>query len=351
MPPDVQVRLNAVLEELRDDDPDPSAYIPRDPVVSILLSFVTTGRPVCGALEAVRAAEHQHPFPGARAPSVTLADDVRIVLVGDWGSGIEPAQAVARHMRTRIEEAQSAGREVHVISLGDVYYSGLDFEYEERFLRYWPVSPSEARIFSSWALNGNHDMYSGGRAYFETLLGDYRFAGQKGSSYFMLENAHWQVAGLDTAYGPSDESGTHASLYGEQADWLGRHRDASKRTMLLTHHPLFSAFDPVGDTLLQQLGATLGKKPVDAWFWGHEHRCAVYRAPESILPFASLIGHGGIPMSPAAPHRCAAPVVYHQTAHRDGLTHCGFAVVDLNWRNAYVRYYDDTGLRHHDELA
>jgi hypothetical protein len=59
-----------------------------------------------------------------------------------------------------------------------------------------------------WALNGNHDRYSGGHGYFGYLLHDPRFRGQwRGasadhtlSSYFSLENEDWQLLGLDSAY-------------------------------------------------------------------------------------------------------------------------------------------------------
>ena len=33
---------------------------------------------------------------------------------------------------------------------------------------------------TSWALNGNHDMYSGGWGYFDHLLADERFSRQRG---------------------------------------------------------------------------------------------------------------------------------------------------------------------------
>ena len=35
--------------------------------------------------------------------------------------------------------------------------------------------------------------------------------------------------------------------------------------------------------------------PVDAWFWGHEHRCAVYGGFHNIA-YPALIGHGGVPV-------------------------------------------------------
>ena len=44
----------------------------------------------------------------------------------------------------------------------------------------WPVTADQAGAgVTSWSLNGNHDMYSGGFGYFQTLLADPRFAAQR----------------------------------------------------------------------------------------------------------------------------------------------------------------------------
>ena len=49
-------------------------------------------------------------------------------------------------------------------------------------------------------MNANHDMFTGGHGFFEFLDTDPRFARQGGASYFALENEHWLVAALDTAW-------------------------------------------------------------------------------------------------------------------------------------------------------
>src|SRR5207237_885587 len=79
-------------------------------------------------------------------------------------------------------------------------------EYERHFLPYWPHAEGD-RSLRSWALNGNHDMYSGGHGYFGFLLRDPRFAGQQGSSHFRLAGRWWQLLGLDTAYRDHDLAG------------------------------------------------------------------------------------------------------------------------------------------------
>ena len=121
--------------------------------------------------------------------------------VGDWGSGIPRAQKVGTDMRKSVKEARDANLSVHVVHLGDVYYSGWGYEYQKRFLPFWPVEPDEAETTGSWCLNGNHDMYSGGYAYYGVALEDARFKPwHRGSSFFSLVNTHWKILGLDSAW-------------------------------------------------------------------------------------------------------------------------------------------------------
>src|SRR5204863_9774529 len=87
-----------------------------------------------------------------------------------------------------------------------VYYSGWAREYDKHFFPFWPVQLGEADQIFSWGLNGNHDMYSGGYGLFDHMLADPRFKHQAGSSWFSIENRHWRIVGLDTAW---DEEGIH----------------------------------------------------------------------------------------------------------------------------------------------
>jgi hypothetical protein len=50
------------------------------------------------------------------------------------------------------------------------------------------VRADETGAFGSWSLNGNHDVYSGGHAYFDVLLRDPRVARQEQSSFFSFVN-------------------------------------------------------------------------------------------------------------------------------------------------------------------
>jgi hypothetical protein len=296
-------------------------------------------------------------FPSATPSHQTIANKTRLVLVGDWGSGLKRARAVANQMRTILFDDEGKARERHVIHLGDVYYSGFEREYRNRFLPYWPVEPYEAKEVGSWSLNGNHDMFSGGYGYFDCLLKDSRFARQGGASHFCLENDHWQIFGLDSAYDLIGLRGEEGDLYGPQAGWLATRRAASphKKTLLLSHHQLFSAYEGGSPKMEARLQPILKDAPATAWFWGHEHLCAVYkRDTHPFVHCARLIGHGGVPVAPRAGHLPAGIQYEFRDSMLAGInrfTRFGFAVLDFDEGNITVRYINELGGEpHHTEV-
>jgi calcineurin-like phosphoesterase family protein len=298
---------------------------------------------------AVRKAEGKRKFNENSAPTVKLEDSVRLVVVGDWGTGVPRAQRVAEQMNAVLDQGQRAGLDQHVIHLGDVYYSGWPDEYEKRCLKYWPVEPGDSHAIGSWSLNGNHDMYSGGDGYFDTLLADSRFERQQRSSWFKLENGDWKILGLDTAYDDHD-------LRDPQADWVAREVDGSKRVLLLSHHQLFSTDpDKGGPKLEKKLKPVLDSGRVTSWFWGHEHRCVVYEQGHGGVGLPSCVGHGGVPIyaTHSEGDRPKSPATYEYYARMGGSiefwTLMGFAVIDLNGGTAAIRYIDENGKEHHKE--
>lgn len=304
------------------------------------------------AAKALARMRGQRPFPTAPPPAVTMANRARVVLVGDWGSGVPRAQKVAGHMRRELDTA--ADRQRYVIHLGDVYYSGFESEYRDRFLPYWPVKESEAATIGSFCLNANHDMFTGGHAYFDYLLQEPRFARQGGSSYFSLENDHWQILGLDTGYDPQDYRGEKGSLFGPQAAWVQEKRAAApqKKAVLLSHHQLFSAWEGGSPELERKLKPVLSRPDgVTAWFWAHEHRCAIYDRNHPVR-HARLVGHGGVPVY--AGKDVTPPGVTHEfrETFRQGLerfTRFGFAVLDFEDGSIRARYISEDGVEHFSE--
>ncbi|HLA91018.1 MAG TPA: metallophosphoesterase [Gemmatimonadaceae bacterium] len=301
--------------------------------------------------EGIRLFRKRHAFNDAPAKPATIPARARLVLVGDWGSGVPRARAVAKQMRKEVVAARKDGVATHVIHLGDVYYSGWDHEYQRRFLPYWPVQQAEAGTIGSWCLNGNHDMYSGGHAYFGTALKEPRFApwhsnANGPSSFFSLVNANWKILGLDSAW---DDGG----LKDPQSDWLRDELRSSgnRKTLLLSHHQFVSAYESVAKDLIAKVSPILEVKPVTAWFWGHEHRCMHFSTNVEVA-FGRCLGDGGVPVYQwhKAGDPVKAPGTYeHRACIKHGLEHwakMGFAVLDLIGDRIEARYLDEDGVEH-----
>ncbi len=326
-----------------------------------------------------------HRFQDAPAKAA-LADRSRLILFSDWGTGLPEARQVVQHVATFVEQSPHP---VHVIHLGDTYYSGTPLEARAHLLKPWPVSLDRADEVGSWVLNGNHDMYSGGEGLFETTLGDPRFQRQSTAagptSWFHLRSDRWDVVGLDTSYhdplidlrgGDLFLFGTLGRLYGSQADYVnGLSAEPGRRLLLLSHHQLFSTHDEAATNespLRSLLQPTLTGRGVDAWFWGHQHDCLAYDAFGGVRA-ARVIGHGAVPTLvrtdpsgeavPGAPACVVKPkrsararaglaldaVRWEYRGFRtgDGDDKCwakhGFAVVDLEGSALTVSHVDDEG--------
>jgi hypothetical protein len=332
----------------------PGSFTPDDPDWYVVIAR--------GVLE--RLAEGNAPFNPAPAEYGEVADDARLVVVGDWGTGLPRAKAVAALMQGKVAEALAEGRQVHVLHLGDVYYSGFEYEDQRRFLDLWPVTAEQAGAgVTSWSLNGNHDMYSGGFGYFGTLLADPRFKLQrspdgKTTSYFRMRSPSWDFVGLDTAWDTDVVSnGQIAVLQEPQASYVAEVAAQSERKLvLLSHHQLVSVYDTsdIGRALPDDLAPVLDRGRVTAWWWGHEHRAITYQAAAGVR-FPRCLGNGGVPIlpDPSPPAGSSPAIIWHstRTVSEDGRdwTRFGFAVLDLSPDQIDVAYIDDDGHVPHTE--
>lgn len=234
-------------------------------------------------------------------PTVRIADSARIAIAGDWGTGNDSSRAIA---------AEIAALHVdHTIHLGDVYYSGTADEEEANFLALWP--PGTSTTAPSFALNGNHDMYSGGDAYFSRVLGAPQFAAQQWLSYFALENSHWTILGADSAYWSEDYLYQHGDLgetHAPQVAWLRdtarTARAQQKRVVLLTHHHGLD-IDPERNRVTFERPFWDRVRDVfdggpDFWYWGHVHAGIAYDPIEvdGHTMHVRCVGHGGVPYAP-----------------------------------------------------
>lgn len=287
-------------------------------------------------------------------PVFELDANTRIGIIGDWGTGDDVAINV-------LQQVASFKPDV-LLHLGDVYYSGTQDEEQNNFLNICrSVLGSSVRLFS---LCGNHDMYSGGNAYY----GMVDQIGQQ-ASYFCLQNANWRFLAMDTGHNDNDPFtvGTNMTSLVTMDGWAEEnwHLDkintaGSRNIVLLSHHQLFSPFASVGQAdgglnyaynknLRASFQAVMSK--VVLWFWGHEHtqaafdpymglqrgRCVgasaipVFTNQQSYKYASGLQTYGGIPL----PTWNAAS----QLATNGNVYNNGFAIMTLNGASATVNYY------------
>ena len=185
-------------------------------------------------------------------PPLPLPENATVALIADWGTGTPEAQGLL--------EKVAAHRPDVLIHLGDVYYSGTESENMKYLLDMVNQVLGRGPDHPVPVLNltGNHDMYSGGGPYYAMLdqLNKPPLAppGQMQThSFFNLRSSGWQILGMDTGLHDSDVFDVATDLtYLEDTElaWH-KHQIASaggRRTILLSHHQLFSAFSAIGPT-------------------------------------------------------------------------------------------------------
>ncbi len=205
-----------------------------------------------------------------------IPDNARIALFADWGTGLYGAPAIAKCI-------EALDRCDVVLHLGDTYYSGESDEIRDRLVGNWPQRPAGT---INRALNGNHEMYSGGKAYFAALTSFF----QQPASCFALQNSKWILVCLDTAYQDFDLDQKQVASVKSIVNASG-----SRKLILFSHHQPFSQLDDQGPNLQIALADLLNTQRIHAWFWGHEHRLVLYD-PHRIWGFKGrCIGHGGFP--------------------------------------------------------
>lgn len=217
----------------------------------------------------------------AHAGPQSLPNVGRVALMGDWGTGLYGA------IRMRETIRDDSDPYMMLMHLGDTYYAGTEREIRERFLDPWPSRPEAVNR----ALNSNHDMYSGGKYYFRDVLPAF----DQDASYFAHQNDHWTLVGLDVAHED------HA-IDDAQIAWLRGilAQAGDRKVVLFSHHQLFSCYESQGDKLWANAGFAeiLRSHRIFAWYWGHEHRCAIYQERHAASGlWGRCIGHGGMPQS------------------------------------------------------
>jgi hypothetical protein len=224
-----------------------------------------------------------------------------IAIAGDWATDTAESFAVGARMARHKPE--------YTIHLGDTYFVGAPLEIAANFL---PVgnSPWPRGTVGSFALIGNHEMYTRGVSYFKDLLITMGAVAngvrqtQQGP-FFCLENDHWRIVGLDTGYNSVShfDFGTKCDLQPEMMDWLRQTIAArpKKALLILSHHQYITAFAGNREYPLpaERLAGIIGKDAPVIWLWGHEHKFAIYekaQVGEGVTAYGRCIGHGGMPI-------------------------------------------------------
>jgi len=220
-------------------------------------------------------APRKHPWLSPPIAPEVIPDDAKIAMFSDWGTGLYGAPVISDTVRKLL-------RCDVALHLGDTYYSGTDDEIKNRLVGDWPTRPGTVNR----ALNGNHEMYSGGNGYFEALTSFFK----QPSSCFAMQNTHWLILGLDTAYNDFD-------LDGAQVGWVKKMVVAAgtRQVILCSHHQPFSTLDDQGPKIQAALSELLDRQRITAWFWGHEHRLVVYEPHHKWGVKGRCVGHGGFP--------------------------------------------------------
>lgn len=291
-----------------------------------------------------------------------------ISLLSDWASNTEEAHLIAAQ----------AGIKDYSIHLGDTYYVGNDkeiaYNFNTDFGGTWPYGK-----LGSFALMGNHEMYSSGKSYFKQLLpymGNYVKDHDKPqqASYFCLENDYWRIVGLDTGYDSLKgwlglSANLNLELPDSQKEWLKntvRLNDDKRGLIILSHHQCFSAFEdefPNPGTFISSL-IEQGRDIL--WLWGHEHWFSVY-GPNKLANgsnvFARCVGNSGMPVEINSKKKPKAPkgAAFADTINRNltlydnrlrelidndiPLGYNGYVMLNIEGNKLRIEYFDDNNLQ------
>ncbi len=345
----------------------------------------------CAAIWAAEGNPDPSPYvnvDGHRGPTspfglISIPEDSSLLVLGDFGTGLNDATTL---LIAALEQLHPD----FIVHLGDIYYSGTEDQckaYVRVFDRAFSAAGKKVPVFS---IPGNHEYYAGGWGFFKHVIGPSGMNRRNGfvqyqqmASFFGLrtEKDSWQLLGMDTGYNsvhnfniahPTQLNASYAPwLEFSEAAWH-QHKLATfdGRSILLSHHQLFSAHSVINDgkgvcfqtgTDKKKLAYLNGNleyvfRPylpkVAAWFWGHEHSLDIFEKDQAGLQKGRLIGNSGYeewqgedPYKPSSsPYREVSPAVelgvssVRWGASFNFLNH-GFAMIRLEGTHASVDYY------------
>ena len=294
---------------------------------------------------------HKHKFPSGIPQILPMGDRVKFVMAGDFGTGNfgasdSPSVKISKFIPSLAPD--------YTIHLGDVYYAGTGGEEASKLLSLWPRGTK-----GSFAMNSNHEMYSGGGPYFNEAVGGPVFNKlQSPYSFFALENSNWIIVGLDSAYFSSALKLYMEGTLGKdtaQVEFLRQIAKRGKSVIVLTHHnPIpIQGFDSAKASQLYTdvLNAFVGSPSPSYWYYGHEHIAAAYTPLKESGIRCRCLGHGGLPWGFASALQAAK-----DNGAVDWFEHCnagdaddklrvynGFVSLTLDGPKLTETFYDETG--------
>jgi hypothetical protein len=225
--------------------------------------------------------------PATHQPVPAVRDEVRLIVLGDWGSGQRPQAWVAA---AASERARRLGGVHGIVSTGDNFYSkgvrGTDDPlwhtvFEEVYDTEW------LGAVPWYACLGNHD-YNGGRT-----------AGGWGNTRAQIEygarsNGHWNMPAeyFRKDFGPEGADPILTLLIVDTNPWFARHDaqaawldaqlaeldDKPWHRVVVGHHPIYSVATHgrvAGDLAAKYVEPLLRKHGVALYLSGHHHTLQV----------------------------------------------------------------------------
>jgi hypothetical protein len=284
----------------------------------------------------------KHGFPAGAPAILPMPDQVTIAMAGDWGTGnfgAGPAPAI------KIKDVIPHSNPAYTIHLGDVYYAGTKGQESDFLVKLWPAGAAGA-----FALNSNHEMYSGAKPYFNEAVGSALFHLQNPYSFFALENANWIVVGLDSAYFSDDlKAYLDGSIgNGEQVAFLREVGSRGKKVIVLTHHNGISEDGQTPTALWNEVMSAFPAGTAPAyWYWGHVHAGIAY-VPQANGTLCRCTGHSALPWGLASELENNSDVVWFETRNAGDPENPlrvlnGYTVVQLFGADLTETYYDENG--------
>mmetsp|Transcript_103134 Transcript_103134/g.126048 ORF Transcript_103134/g.126048 Transcript_103134/m.126048 type:complete len:557 (-) Transcript_103134:31-1701(-) len=267
-------------------------------------------------------------IPLASSSEGSKSQGVLIGAAGDWASGTCEAKTVANLIAQHEPQI--------TIHLGDTYYVGDEEDFQLNVMGMTPKAAGQEGVrwpkgsHTTFLMAGNHEQIAGMNG---LVKQGYGYSGQK-TNYGAWFSDHWRFIALDTGYncmGLYGKEGfrnssieTDANLTIEQVEWLkntvnlGNASD-KRGIVLMTHHFPYSDFEKAYLGVAMQMQELLPKDRTVVWFFGHEHRFALYeklklQAEDFILHnktavnftsdydfYGRMVGNGGYRITPKKP--------------------------------------------------